>query len=443
MEMKPAVFISIASYRDSELIPTLCDLIDKASGRYRLAVAVCWQDDNNLQIFQQAGMTLCGTKEAGEHEVLLWRYAGVEIQVIALHYFLSQGACWARHLCETLYQQENYFLQIDSHCRFVADWDSEMIAMLTQLKATSARPVLSSYPPGYEPGKEDKKTNTIFRLVFRGFSSEKILQLTSVDFQQDSPVRGSYLAGGFIFAEGSFVRDVPNDPQIFFEGEEIAMAARAFTHGYDVWHPHKALLWHFYGRKEFTRIWGDHTDEAKKAGSVDHAWYERDRISKRKVRALLGMEQPEQQDEDKYALGKQRTLAEFEATLGVSFTRQSVLPEVVAAERIAWFPAPHQENWQERLTNRMQKEVTLAQEEVAVPLADIDSLHIGVYSDNNDLIYKKTLSGEEISASLVNGGRQIKVKMEVAFSPLHNPTRIRFSPYDENEGWGKVVERVW
>lgn len=442
MERKPAIFISIASYRDAELIPTLRDLIDKASGLYRLAIAVCWQDDGDQRIFQQAGMTLCAEQSTEAYRLMNWRYADAEIQVIALHYYHSKGACWARNLCETLYRQEDYFLQIDSHCRFIDYWDREIVQMLEALKAHSEKPVLSCYPPGYVPGKEEEKTQATFRLVFRGFSPDKIVQLTSVDFHQQAPVRGGYMAGGFIFADGRFVREVPNDPQIFFEGEEIAMAARAFTQGYDVWHPHKVLLWHFYGRDKAVRIWGDHDEKAKEAGSVDQAWYERDRESKKRVRVLLGIEPHQGGETNDYGLGDKRTLAEFEAVLGLSFTQQAVLPEVLAAERVAWFPPPHDENWRERLTDRLPKEIRLKQEEFTSPLTEVDSLHIGVYSGYNDLLYKKTLSGAEIATQLASGS-EVKIIMNIASSATPNPAVIRFSAWDDDEGWGEVVERAW
>lgn len=443
MERKPAIFISIASYRDPELIPTLRDLIEKASGCYRLAVAVCWQDDGDHQRFQQAGMTLCSAESTAEYDLLTWHYLETEIRMISLHYLFSKGACWARNQCETFYREEEYVLQIDSHCRFVEGWDREIVAMLEALKAQSRKPVLSSYPPGYVPGKEEEKTQAIFRLVFRGFSSDKIVQLTSVDFQQAAPVRGSYLAGGFIFAEGRFVKEVPNDPQIFFEGEEIAMAARAFTHGYDVWHPHKIVLWHFYGREEASRIWGDHNDEAKNSGSVDRAWHERDSLSKKRVRILLGMEQAEPADMDRYGLGSRRTLAEFEAALGISFTKLAVLPEVLGPERVAWFPPPYG-NWRERLSSHQQKTIGLTQEEFTSPLADITCLHIGVYSNANDLLYKKILSGEEINECLAeHNGEEIAIALDVTFPTTFTPAAIRFSAYDDSEGWSKVVEKAW
>lgn len=447
MERKPAIFISIASYRDPELIPTLRNLIEKASGLYRLAIAVCWQDEGDRRCFQQAGMTLRATESTEAYDTMTWRWLGTDIQVISLHYFHSKGACWARNRCETLYRQEAYFLQIDSHCRFIDGWDSEMVSMLQQLKAHSERPVLSCYPASYVPGKENEKTSVISRMIFRGFSADKILQLTSVDFQQAVPVRGSYVAGGFIFAEGRFVEDVPNDPQIFFEGEEIAMAARAFTQGYDIWHPHKVLLWHFYGREESRRIWGDHNNEAKESGSVEQAWYERDSVSKRRVRMLLGIDrvtQDELKTLGRYGLGSRRTLAEFEATLGISFAHLAVLPEVSGAEHVAWIPPPHAVNWRARLVSCTKKKVTLTQDEFASPLANIANLHIDLYNDRNDLVYKKVLSEQEISEKLAaNDGKAIAVSLEVSVPVRRHPRVVRFSTWDDEEGWSGVVEKAW
>lgn len=119
-----------------------------------------------------------------------------------------------------------------------------MIAMLTQLQSRSPRPIISTYPPAYTPREDEEasKKQYVSRLIFREFDPHGLPMLNSTIFDTEEPVRGSYIAGGFIFSTGSFVKEIPNDPQIFFAGEEIAMAVRAFTHGYDIYHPHKPLL---------------------------------------------------------------------------------------------------------------------------------------------------------------------------------------------------------
>ncbi len=443
MNTQAAIFVSIASYRDAELLPTLHDMLEKASGLFSLSITVCWQDEGDISQFERAGFRLCDRKKSGEHDLFIFDYQGSCLQVIRVHYFLSEGACWARNLCETRYQQQDYCLQIDSHCRFIKKWDVEMVSLLQQLKSQSKKPVLSSYPPAYEPGKEEEKANYVSRLVLRGFSQEKILQLTSVDFESDVAVRGCYLAGGFIFAEGQFLRDVPNDPLIFFEGEEISMSVRAFSHGYDVWHPHTILLWHFYGRKDHARIWTDHNSEAKEAGSVSRGWWERDGVSKKRVKILLGLEK-DGADLGRWGLGDRRSLDEFEFAAGVSFQQCLALPEVMGKDRKAWFPGPPQKNWQHRLTLTSNKTVIITRRELGCALQELDWLHVGIYSSNNDLLQKKTLSQVEIDRAFsLTGGEEINVIFNFTLASALQPCVLGLYARLSKERADDHVEQGW
>ncbi len=45
---------------------------------------------------------------------------------------------------------QEYYLQIDSHMRFLQDWDELLIQQLNS--CPSQKPVLSTYPAGYERG---------------------------------------------------------------------------------------------------------------------------------------------------------------------------------------------------------------------------------------------------------------------------------------------------
>jgi D-serine dehydratase len=49
-------------------------------------------------------------------------------------------------------------------------------------------------------------------------------------------------------AEGRINRDLPFDPNCYFVGDEVATSVRAFTAGYDVYHPQIVLGWHCYDR---------------------------------------------------------------------------------------------------------------------------------------------------------------------------------------------------
>ena len=51
----------------------------------------------------------------------------------------------------SLWQGEQYFLQIDSHMRFRDNWDSYLIYVLESIRSNhiGSKPVLTSYPLGY------------------------------------------------------------------------------------------------------------------------------------------------------------------------------------------------------------------------------------------------------------------------------------------------------
>ena len=81
------------------------------------------------------------------------------------------------------------------------------------------------------------------------------------------------MSAHFLFAPGKFVEDVPYDPELYFHGEEISLALRAFTHGYDLFHPSQHILWHFYSRAEHAKHWSDHQrGSSDQRASARHGW---------------------------------------------------------------------------------------------------------------------------------------------------------------------------
>jgi hypothetical protein len=93
-------------------------------------------------------------------------------------------------------------------------------------------------------------------------------------------------------------------------GEESAMTVRAFTHGYDLFHPADTIIWHDYIRADAPKHWDDHSDVA----DAPRHWSKLDDTSRRKVsRLLLG------EPVESLGLGLARTLKEYEAYAGLSF----------------------------------------------------------------------------------------------------------------------------
>lgn len=226
----------------------------------------------------------------------------------------SLGACWARSRTQLLRRGEDYFLQIDSHMRFVQDWDQRLIGMLA--KCPSEKPVLSTYPLEFTPPDTYAKEG-INILIPKGFDSLGILtnsvRNVPVDMATAIPMPSYLIGAGLIFSFGRMVDEVPYDPYIYFQGEEISMAVRLWTNGWDIFTPNEVIAYHDYGvRPDRIRNW---KDPIAKDGL--------DLPSRRRVCYLLGIEVQRPTDNmeeiEEYGVGSVRTISEFETTSGIDF----------------------------------------------------------------------------------------------------------------------------
>jgi glycosyltransferase involved in cell wall biosynthesis len=295
------IFVSVASYRDPELVPTVRDCIAKARHPEDLRFGVNWQRGGDEDI------------SAIAHDP--------RVRVVEFDWRASRGACWARAEVMKLYDGEDHFLQFDSHTRFAPDWD---VRLLAHAAATGAdKPIITGYPPTYEPGGAFEGVGEPAQIVCDRFTDEGIplfrQQVIPGWRGLDRPPRARFLAAGFLFAPGSFVREVPYDPRIYFTGEEITLAVRAYTWGYDLFHLHEVLAWHYYIREDQPKHWTDHTDPA--AGT---AWWQHDRASRRRVVTLL-----RHPSIGRLGSGPVRTVREYEAYAGIDFRRSTNTPEAL------------------------------------------------------------------------------------------------------------------
>lgn len=442
----PTIFVSIASYRDPELIPTLKNMIENAAAPENLHIAVCWQQQEQKNVFESAGMSLKEKTSLDTFEKLIYGYLKARISIIKVNYFQSEGACWARSLAEKCFENERYFLQIDSHCRFIRHWDNEMIEIHTALQAKSVKPVLSYYPPGYEAGEHENRGKQVSRVSFREFNSAGIPLFSPSIFNSNGPVRNSYLAGGFIFAEGCFVKEVPNDPAIFFEGEEITMSARAFTHGYDIYIPDKILLWHFYSRNHCKKVWSDHNQEAKDRGEIDITWWERDLKSRKRIRHIFGIEKDESCDADAFMPGAARSLRDFEYSAGIDFLAQAVQPEVLTKERVSFFPYPpaNPAEWQKRLIAPHRRNITLKLSDISTVWEQLASCCITIVDINNALLEAVTLSKTELQEKTDReNNNRLTIPLSFNTPVIIKPAKIRITPFYHEQGWGETRELSW
>ncbi len=301
---KECIFVQIASYRDPELIPTINDMLKKARYPDRLRIGICRQYHpadgfDNLDKYKKDN----------------------RFRILDIHHSKGNGVGWARNLTQRLYMGEDYTLQIDSHMRFLKDWDVILVDMIEFLQQQEySKPLLTGYVPGYDPNKNFTTNNSYppLKMVFDKFTPEGIVVFDSVVIpyceQLVCPIPAQFFAGGFYFTLGKFCQEVKYDPEVYFLGEEISMAVRSFTHGYDLFHPHKTLLWHYYSRTNMTKHWDD-----------DQTWYSKNLTSYSKLRKLLNIGKTDKgSDLTQYGLGNKRSLKEYEKYSGVVFSKMGI-----------------------------------------------------------------------------------------------------------------------
>lgn len=281
------IFIQIASYRDPELTNTINDAIEKAAKPDRLTFGICWQYD--------------------ETENLDKYHNDSRFKIVKIHYTQGRGACWARHLVQKLYCGEKYTLQLDSHHRFIKNWDQILVDMLESLRAKSKKPILSTYVAPYEVGYPvadcgpcKMVANATHDIGFN-FFPEYISNYRDLK----APIPARFISAHFLFADGDICTKCPYDPNLYFSGEEHTFAVRLYSYGYDLYHPHINVVYHEYTRNYRKKHWDDHVDPKK------NAWYDLDAESKKRVRQLLGI-QNYNIDLGIYGLGPERNLYDYQ-----------------------------------------------------------------------------------------------------------------------------------
>ena len=303
----PSIFVAIPSYRDWELPKTFCDAKIRASGTTRINFGV----HNCQKVEDKIDMTCCSDRLTG-----IKIYDSIAPEHIGLQ--------MSRYIANSFYADEDYYLQIDAHMRFVPNWDERLIAMYKsrQLQGVS-KPLITMYPPEYwydEEGVEVRREHQKFhptRISFtekpQQFTDSFIPSQTAVHMDEDC-VYTSSVSGGFIFTDGSFAQITPNK-KIAFWGEEILIAARAFTHGFDLVTATEDIVYHLYASgQSFEKIRRHHV-----WNDFPAVWHTLDFNSKAEVERIFS-----QNVIGDGALGSMRSLAEYGEFAGLDFAGRKV-----------------------------------------------------------------------------------------------------------------------
>lgn len=300
-----SIFIQIAAYRDFEVTPTILDAINQSSGNHTInfGVHTVYVDESEINVPNLPNVK--HTKSKAPNNI---------------------GLGMGRALAHQFYNGEDFYLQCDSHSRFVSGWDEIAIHSLLDYQIQGiTKPLLTMYPANYWYTSLTENYIEKDHLVFKDlrnisfhekpdqFKAIRIPHQTSVPVENGNIFVKS-VSGGSIFTVGGFL---PFNTDIAFYGEEIWLAARAYTNGFDIVVPHQQYMYHLYydhsKPAEINKrklLWNDYPQEFK----------ELDVVSKNLIYKTLteGTQGP-------MLLGTERTLAEYGIFAGLDFSSGEIL----------------------------------------------------------------------------------------------------------------------
>lgn len=420
MESDGKIFIQIASYRDPQLVPTVLDCIKNAKNPDKLIFCIAWQHDASESIDEIINLP--------------------NVKIIDIPYWESKGACWARNRIQQEYDNEEYTLQLDSHHRFVENWDDIIIGMYKTLqKKGYKKPLLTGYIPSFDPDNDPAgRSKDPWKMDFDRFIPEGavfFLPAAIENWQQlDEPVPSRFYSAHFCFTGGQFCKEVPHDPEYYFHGEEISIAVRAYTWGYDLFHPHRIIAWHEYTRKGRTKHWDDHSSQNQNKITDGLDWSHRNDICHKRNRCLFSMdgEKYESVDWGPYGFGDIRTLKDYEKYSGLLFSKRAVQQDTIDRKYPPNANAyANDEEWENSFMQLFKHCIDIGYAQVREK--DYDFWVVAFHDNDDNTIYREDANKDEISRMLKDPDGYCKIWRQ--FPTLSKPKYWVVWPHSESKGW--------
>ena len=348
----------------------------------------------------------------------------------------SMGACWARNRLQQQYDDEEYTLQLDSHHRFANGWDKELIAMHRHLKSKGhEKPLITSYAPSYNP-KNDPAERTMFpyKMDFDKFIPEGAVFFLPATIERHEtltePIPARFYSAHFAFAGGDFVKEVPHDPEFYFHGEEISITVRAYTWGYDLFHPHKPIVWHEYTRSNRTKHWDDDTE-----------WWKKNSSSHLRNRKLFEMDGLTKDiDFGMHDFGPRRTLADYERYAGISFKRRSAT-KYTLEHRVPPNPEANGNDYEDVVSTEFKHCIDLQKSRFIKDATDYDFWAI-IYEDAEGMsLHRRDCNEHDVRSLLLNSSDAI-MHLQNEFCTTKKPFKWIVWPHSKTKGWLEKMEKT-
>jgi hypothetical protein len=299
------IFVNIPCYQDPEIWETISNFLNNAEHPERVYFGITNQTDN----FEL-------------HTEVLKNFPNVKMHLLVPG--TLPGCQPGRLKSHEFYNKENYYLNMDSHMRSIKKWDTLIIEELKNINSVYGPSVLTGYASAYDKDSQNKDIindvdyTTVFNMNEQNvnhFKNHGIPQFISYPHVTDKPIPSPYISGHFFFTTGSALEDAPFVKEILFTEEEIFMAVRFFTAGYNLFQPTRTYVYHRYGRNGRRLFWEDFPEN----------WYQKSEDSKNFVNNVFQNEIINK----KNGLLDKRTLLEFEQYSGIDFRNRTLSEDVI------------------------------------------------------------------------------------------------------------------
>ena len=415
---KYKIFVSIASYRDPELLKTIKDCLNKAKYPERLTFGIAWQHS-----------------DTDEWDTLDEYKKDPRFKILDIDYSQSEGVCWARNKIQELWDNETYYLQLDSHHRFTENWDIILVKMIKSLqKKESQNPLITAYLPSYNPSDESRLED-VWTLEFDRYQPQGPIFIKPHNYNNwkelKEPIPARFLSGHFIFTLGKWAQEVKYDPLLYFHGEETSLAARSYTHGYDLYHPHIPIIWHEYTRVGKVKQWDD-----------DSKWHSRDQLSFSRYRKLFNMDEVEctpcvRKSLINFDFGNKRTIEDYEKYAGLRFKNRQVHRSTYEYKNLP-LPIQSEEEFESDLLSKVK--VCIDVYKGSLLENDYTNFAVAILDGKGNDIYRLDVNESEIKGLINNDPNDKFIHIWREYEDNKKPHSWRVWPYSTSKGWCERIE---
>jgi hypothetical protein len=228
-KLKDTIFVAIACMDDKEITYTVNSIFENST--------------NPKNIFVGIGLTAQKSETLRSVKALAKKYNNLKFSFTKQkkNGIKTIGVGKGRFKAESLYNGQDYFVQVDAHSHFEKDWDVKVLDLFFQAKekAKSEKVVLTCIPPRFHynekgvPTRSEKETRYPRFVPGMFVGAVPMWQsINSLDLSKETIIPSPKANSAFLFGDAEFAKNTGVVSTAIFYDEEILYSINLFGRGY-------------------------------------------------------------------------------------------------------------------------------------------------------------------------------------------------------------------